>query len=478
VFNETRQCLSQGNTNGALAVLENALDDPGLAESRPEIYKGITTVMLMAGRLDDVKARLARDFKAAPTLSGPCLGAVRGHYLRQGDRDSAHVWVEHLLNLALEDRMSATLRGWQAEEYLHRKEHDRVLALAKTAVQELPGEHVAAAVGSVLVRAVKGGEADMAGQLLELLATVPDGGTRLEELVAVYRIELDATDGRLAEAIDGFAAFLDGGGLPACRYIFTTLSEHAQKKGDRATIDKLCTTVLGEPDADEGMRALAVSTYCGAAAAAEHAGEYPERVARLLDAGVSPTIIQAPFVRDFRGVIRGGDTNAVRSMIATAEKLAELSDDARAKDECLGLALDGYVTLDDYKKAVAMVDAGFRRDNASWQTVMVPKLRAHLAMEEGRSEEAIRYFREFMRAAAAAEESPDSAMLNKTLGMNAARIGDLWRGAGETTEKAKAATIEARDYYTRALNAPRLSDEMKRDIEEALTRIAAQLGAP
>ena len=477
MFNEARQCLSQGNTNGALAVLATALDDPGLAESRPEIYKGITTVMLMQGRLDDVKARLARDFEAAPALSGSCLGAVRGHYLRQGDRDGAHAWVEHLLGLKPEDRMAATLRGWQAEEYLRREDHERVLALARAAVKELPGEHVAAAVGPTLGQAVKARNVDVASQLLELVASVPDGGTDLKELVAVCRIELDAGCGKLAEAIDGFGELLDVGGLPACRYAFTVLSKQAQEKGDRAAADRLCMTVLGKPDAYAAMRTTAVSTYCGAAAGAEHAGEYPVRVAKLREAGVAPAMIRTPFVRDFRGVIQGGDTNVVRSMIATAEKLAELSDNARAKDECLGLALDGYVTLDDYKKAVAMVDAGFRKDNAGWQGVMVPKLRAHLAMEEGRAEEAIAYFREFMRAAAAAEKSPDSVMLNKTLGMNAARIGDLWRRVSET-EKAKAATIEARDYYAKVLNAPRLSGEMKKEIEEELALIAGQLGAP
>ncbi len=407
VFDEARQLLSQANTNAAIAVMVKALDDPGLTESRAEIYKGITMLMLMAGRLDDVKERLVRDFSADPVLSRSSLGVVRTHYLMQGDYDSANAWVEHLLTLGLEDAMAATLREWQA----------------------------------------------------------------------VYQIELDAVGGKQGEAIDRFKALLKVASLPTCHHAFSIISNQAREKGDRALLDRLCMAVVGIPDAPDAMRAMAISAYCGAAADKQHVGEYADRVVTLLDAGVTPTMIRAPFIRDCRGLIQVADTDSVRRIIGTAEKLAALTDDAGGKDAYLGLALDGYVTLDDYRKAVAMVDAGFRRDNREWQPVMVPKLRAHLALDEGRTKEAIRYFREFMRAAAAANQTPSGSTLSRTLGMNAARIGDLWHGIGET-DKATAAYTEARDHYTEALKAPGLLDEHQKDINDALERMAEQVDTP
>ena len=111
LFGGARELLSQGSTNAALQVLEQGLDAPELIDHRPEIYKAVTSVMLTSGRIEDVKRRLAAAFKAEPALSSPCLGYVRSYYLRQEDRDSAQAWVEQLLGLGLDDRMTATLTG-------------------------------------------------------------------------------------------------------------------------------------------------------------------------------------------------------------------------------------------------------------------------------------------------------------------------------------------------------------------------------
>ena len=185
-------------------------------------------------------------------------------------------------------------------------------------------------------------------------------------------------------------------------------------------------------------------------------------------------MIRNPFVGQYRTIIQTGDAKLARAMIGLAERLSALVDDEQAKDAYLGLVLDGYAVLEDYRKAVAMVDKGFRKADSEWQAVMVPKLRAHLAMEEGRTQEAIQHFREFMRAAAA--QTPGNAALAQTLGMNAARIGDLWRGIGEA-DKAQAAYVEARAHYNEALKSDGQTPEQKKLIGEQLSHIARQLDA-
>jgi len=366
LFSEARQLLARGETNAVLRLLEESFEAPEFTESRPQIYGAITSVMLMEGRIEEVKTRLARDFKADPGLSSPCIGAVRFHYLRQGDRDSAHAWVEHLLHLGLEDSMPVRLRAWQCEEYLRRGDFDRVLELIGAMLEKLPQE----AAGKALMPIVQ--------------------------------------------------------------------------------------------------------SYCEAAAREEHVAEYAGHIKKLLDAGVPPTTIRRLFIRDFRRIIEAVDGDVAKAIIGMAERLAGLTDDAEAKDTLLGLALDGYAALEDYRQALAMVDAGFRNDNQEWRAVIVPKLRAHLAMKEGRTEEAIGCFREFMRAAAAAEQRPGEITLNQTLGMNAARIGDLWRGMGET-EKAMVAYEEALTHYNGALEDSGASSDGREHIEEQLSLIAEKL---
>ncbi|MBT3294004.1 MAG: hypothetical protein HN383_01925 [Verrucomicrobia bacterium] len=473
LFTEARELLGQGNTNAVLEKLEQALDDPELSGDRPAIYKAVTSVMLMAGRVEETKTRLAGSFKSEPALAMSSLGAVRNYYLAQDDRDSAHAWVEQLLGLGLDERMTATLTTWQVEEYLHREDVDRVCTILAAAVKSLPGEHVADVVGPVIARVVKAEQADLLAQILDLVEGVPDGPPRLVELAAVYRIELDAMRGNLPQAIAAFADFLETENLSAVRYVFTSLSGRASKQDDRAAVDSLCLAVLDRQEAAaESIQRSAVTTYCKAAASPEHVAEYPTRIAKLLELGLSPEMIRTPFVGRYGTIIQTGDAELVRSMIGLAEQLSALVDDEQEKDTYLALALDGYVSLDDYRKAVAMVDKGFRKADSEWQAVMVPKLRAHLAMEEGRAQEAILHFREFMRAAAA--QTPGSVALSRMLGMNAARIGDLWSGIGEA-DKAQAAYVEARAHYNEVLTSDGLPPEQKKLIGEQLARIAGQL---
>lgn len=475
LFTEARELLGQGDTNAVLEKLEQALDAPELSDDGPAIYKAITSVMLMGGRVEETKTRLAASFKAEPDLSMSSLGGVRHYYLAQDDRDSAHAWVEQLLGLALEDRMTATLTTWQLEEYLHREDVDRVCAILTAALKSQPAERAADVVGSVLARVVKAEQADLLARILDLVEGVPDSSPRLVQQAAVYRIELDAMRGNLPQAIDAFSGFLDAGDLASLRYLFRSLSTQAQKQGDRTAVDSLCLAVLDRQEvAAEAIQGVAVATYCGAAASPEHFAEYPTRITKLLELGVSPEMIRNPFVGQYRTIFKTGDAGLARAMIGLAERLSALVDDEQAKDTYLGLALDGYVVLDDYRKAVAMVDKGFRKADSDWQAVMVPKLRAHLAMEEGHTQEAIQHFREFMRAAAA--QTPDSAALAQTLGMNAARIGDLWRGIGEA-DKAQAAYVEARAHYNQALKSDGHTPEQKKSIGEQLSRIASQLEA-
>ena len=475
LFTEARELLGQGNTNAVLEKLEQALDAPELSDDRPTIYKAITSVMLMAGRVEETKTRLVASFKTDPDLSISSLGAVRHYYLSQDNRDSAHAWVEQLLGLALEDGMTATLTTWQAEEYLHREDGDRVCKILDGALKSLPADRAVDVVGSVLARVVRAEQVDLLAQILDLVEGVPDGSPRLVEQAAVYRIELDAMRGNLPQAIGAFADFIEAGDLAASRYLFRSLSTRAQTQGDRAAVDSLCLAVLDRQEATaEAIQRVAVTTYCRAAASPEHFAEYPTRITKLLELGVSPEMIRHPFVGQYRAIIQAGDAGLARAMIGLAERLSALVDDEQAKDAYLGLALDGYVVLGDYRKAVAMVDKGFRKADSEWQAVMVPKLRAHLAMEEGHTQEAIQHFREFMRAAAA--QTPGSAALAQTLGMNAARIGDLWRGIGEA-DKAQAAYVEARAHYNEALKSDGQTPEQKKLIGEKLSHIARQLEA-
>ena len=118
--------------------------------------------------------------------------------------------------------------------------------------------------------------------------------------------------------------------------------------------------------------------------------------------------------------------------------------------------MDGAVVLDDYELALQMLEDGFRSDEAEWHAMAVNKIKAHIALKEGRVEDAIARFRDFVKNV----ESWESATTDPTtgikytremtLGRNARRIGELYASIDKQAE-AMAAFAEARGYLEEAL---------------------------
>ena len=328
----------------------------------------------------------------------------------------------------------------------------------------------AAGVHVALSYALRGEHLDAADALIHLLAAVPEGDAAV---ATAYRAQLDVMRGDRAAAMRKFDALLTGDNPGAIRHVYSVLAGRAHQDGDREAGDRLSLFILRRDGAPESLQKKAVQAYC-AAAAGEHIGEYPDRVATLIEAGVPPTLLRAPLRSDFHRVLNEGDADVGDAMLGLARRLAALEEDAEAREQYQGFALDALVAAGDYAQALAMVDAGFRADNMEWRAAAVPKLRAHAALQADRKREAIEHFREFMGAVAAQGAAKPGATPHANLALNAARIGDLWQELGDE-QKAKEAYREAHSHYTEALKSGRIVPAAKEELQQALEAVEGKI---
>jgi hypothetical protein len=107
---------------------------------------------------------------------------------------------------------------------------------------------------------------------------------------------------------------------------------------------------------------------------------------------------------------------------------------------------------------------------------LTAKINAHLALSEGRKEEAIAQFREFMRLIEGGEQNMEDPLSNATvskefvLGLNAVRIADLWTSLGKEQEAA-AARAEAKGWYQKALEKTKEGAELRKAVEKEMKKL-------
>ena len=107
---------------------------------------------------------------------------------------------------------------------------------------------------------------------------------------------------------------------------------------------------------------------------------------------------------------------------------------------------------------MSLLEKGITGHDEHWHSELKDKVGAHLALAEGRHEDAIKLFRVHMARVEVWEQPvvnpEDQTKMTKeaVLGFNEKRIGDIYSEMGSRSEDAKAAYARARGWYQMALS--------------------------
>jgi tetratricopeptide (TPR) repeat protein len=201
-----------------------------------------------------------------------------------------------------------------------------------------------------------------------------------------------------------------------------------------------------------------------------------ERMNRLQEAGHGGGELLGLTERVLYFVMDRGDRATRTNMLAFCDRLRNAVQSDSSKAQASRLELDACFMAEDYGRALAIVEAGVPNWEKSWPSMLIPKIKAHQALAEGRKEDAIRLFREFTdRVRAGGEDFTDPVSGTRVgshyvLGLNAARIGDIWVSLGQTN-RAGQAYAEARANYRQALEVAKRDDRERQQISEAMSRL-------
>ncbi len=181
-------------------------------------------------------------------------------------------------------------------------------------------------------------------------------------------------------------------------------------------------------------------------------------VHRALDNEASLEKVFYSFSRGLYAVIQQPDPALQKETLALVQRMRRTGDIPERLSGAMATAeLDCVFFMNDYKAALAVVEGGVPGFDEDWHAVLGDKIKAHIALDEDRVEDAIALFQKHIDRVAAWEDpvfNPEDGTLvykETVLGLNEKRIGDLWLKIPGRESESQAAYARARAWYLAAL---------------------------
>jgi len=457
--NETaRQYLRYGDTDGAVRTLAEALDGDRYTEERPWLFANLLDVLLRAGQVKQARERLLTAVKdEADHLVGSGFGMVYRYYDTRGEKTNQLEWTETLLGAGLPVELKPTVAAWHLQAVYSVKSLPAALALIPGLIEDLP-ENDARTVLAWLAQTLMAGEDhDGLAKLMDEVKQHSSDRPALQRLVHTVSTDLLLARRRWRKADKLFrstAAALSDDELGGSLRSFV---KQAGECGELARAEKLCKFILDDVRDKPRARLEAAVLWVAVAEKQNQTTSIPNRIGKLMQMDMPLGVTYGIFRSRFYTVVNTGNHEAISHMMKLGDSLSEALDNDRDRQTIRSLQLDGSFTMEDYALSIRLVEEGIAGRDKKWHSMALNKIKAHLALKEGRQEEAIERFRAFMADTAtkeAAEVDPSTGVKHThemTLGRNAKRIGDIYTSMGKK-EEADRAYEEAAGYFARALS--------------------------
>jgi tetratricopeptide (TPR) repeat protein len=470
--------LTQSNdVAGAIQVLDGALADKSYREHRPRLFQGLLNAMLAASRFEEARQRYLAVAGKDADLERAGFGVITEHFRGSGETTALVEWTAKLMDAPLAADLKQQAFGAHIDALQRQGKLDRIAALAPESI-----DRFGPAVGRTILEGAEsallaGKQFAQAGGLLDGVARRAEGDAGLSSMVARGKAMHLFLQERWNDAEVQFAsgcAAMDDGDLRKC---LATATGGAKNQWEM--VERLCAAVLGQPAEKKLSRQDAAQWWVKAARERKDYKAVVERMQSLPERGIANSFVAGLCRDNFYAVLDANDTNTLKTLTALGERLAA-SLDADEQSQFRTMSFDAYFVTGDYTQALRLLDKGLPGRDEKWVAMSANKLRAHMALKEGRNEEAVKLFRAFMDDVKVlwpeVEQDPSTGILytkEMALGLNAKRIGDIMAKAGDQA-RAQAAYKEAHDYYTNALATARADSKEQALIKSRLAEIPAQ----
>lgn len=462
----------------AAARMREMLSQPGFNDIRGPILQRLLETLLAAG---DAEAVLATYRELADADTSMAEAGFQAAFQAAMQGDDPQVRAERVDRLIATSSLPLSRRtaAWQYRMELYGQAGS--VAGVADRVGEIMAGDMASAARTVFETAVSQGLqiADYAG-VQALLAAVEARSlwnADLDLFVKLARGELMLAQDKPEAAWAHYLALADVIGdselsrrLPAVLAAAKRLEspdfsartiETAYQRGDVFPLTRDAAAVWAVREAADGGKVDALL------AATQTALERGAKVSRFYHG----------FSRGFYAMIQKA---TAEERAAITDLLKRLSQVPGVEDAFLGMItsarLDVAFFSQEFRVALAIVEAGVPGFDEKWHEELRDKVSAHIAQQDGRHEDAVALYRKHMARVSAWEQPVINPENNRqmikefVLGFNEKRIGDIWSAVPGREGDAAAAYARAREWYGKALD---ILEKDSPEHAEAMAELAA-----
>jgi hypothetical protein len=470
--------MSQGLTNEALAVLEKAYTQKSLRPQRPVLLRELVFFQLRLEQPAAARARVLTAIRQDAAMAAPVLGIVEAYLFEKREYAELVAWCHELAALPLEEGAQAPLSNWEVRALYADGKADDAFAALQAAVPRYAAPTALRLAVSAAEWLVGAGNAEQAERVIDYVETQMPASPERESLTAGLRVGLLTGQGKWDEASALFAerapklADGDAAGL------LDRLTRSAIQAGKAAVVDAVCEPVLKGPADRATTRATAARWWVQSALGAGDMAALTQRLAALDSFGLPLPVVMDQLDMTYTEILGKGAPADMKALLAFAETLQPRLTQDVEKAQLAGIMLDASFCAQEFKTALRLLEAGVPTHDAEWHAMLIPKVKAHIAQQEGRLDDAVAEYRAFMaRIEKDQKDQVDPIAGGRVtwemiLGLNARRIAELLTSAGKADEAAKA-LAEARGFYEKALARLDANSPEHKQVTETLKELSA-----
>ncbi len=445
----------EGNTNAAIQTLNDALLNRKIEpQSKIYLFNNLINILLKAGQADTAKERFLAAEKETPDLLQNALGRIMSYYQQTNNQDALMAWGSQLMELNLPEKFKQSVTLQLAQTLLIKDQINDVLAMINDRVANFAPQSRNRTLQALINFAIKNSKLDDAEKILASAGKLSEDDPELKVIIKIANIDIlfgrkewdkgiDQLKSAATQIQDNFTSSLVRRSLDALN-----------NNTESARIDMLCKHII--------QNNKNLSNTCMATAriyltnAKNKPQELVNRLVFLEKHIVEPKAFFTLYRTYIYNLLGTNDKAVITTLYDISKRLAPSLEENNAQSMKL-ITLDLTFILEDYAASIALVKSRIPGQDDAWHAFIIRKLEAHLALQQGRHEDAIKSFRDFMKLTEEInkpESDPTTGILHTTemiLGRNAKRIGDIYLSINKKEDAAKAYT-EAKQYYIEASN--------------------------
>lgn len=455
---ELMELHAAGDTNAILARLKVAMDEAPLAPMQDRLFVWWLAQKVERGDIEDARAAYLKVMREKPQHALMAFNVIPAFYDRTSQPEALLDWLDELADLTTDTDLLT--RTWDAllRVYASQAQFDVVAARVPELLDSVPDDVQRHRLLQQVVRsAIRAKRFDAAHAVLDAVREQAPLSDELAQFITMASVDLLLAQEHTDEAAHVLWEAADTVPDTALAAPFRRLMRARLDSGDDEAVARLVRRAINDLGDKRTSRDVLLSVWVRAAGTSGDHREFLSRLERSLDAKVDLGRLLGAFEEGFYAIMSVGTPALQQDCITLLDRMRAVPYD---RDTVLArlalLRLDAAFYRKDFGTALKVIHKGVPGYDDAWHEVLSNKISAHLALQEGRHEDAIRHFRAHMETVSDWEDperDPETGLMmvkEAVLGYNEKRIGDIYASI-DRHDKAKAAYQAARDWYEKAL---------------------------